>query len=543
MIDRQANDPGRIKLVEDGGTTPKYYYMEMADNPVTNRAGTPLNKANLLSDTTDAIVHGSTNEATHTVNTAFNELGTARVRPHDGKFYTFFPDLKHPYIDFSEHFGTSAKSHIVITKDYYVYQSTANGANSINFKIHSKSSTSTSTTFTLSGAAIVVNSIKSDPNENIVEIRYSEADVHSVCFVDVSNPTVYSNVTSQYGETMNPVMIRQGTIGANRYFWTFQNYYDNADQEYAICLRQYKITTTGFTNVNENVTPYISSAFSVSRMIYDSEYFYYFGDNYISLDDEDQNQSYKVFRWNINGLTNRKAFRVFNGSSRWTYDEWLRWTPYWIDETVENNAVTRTFYLRSGTGSQTVAYYLYSASIDEDDRKIIFTKLSNDAITDTITYAGHLDTTHVLFTGTSGSGASARSKNRIITVSSTSATIGALKTTTVMANDDLQSTPLISTTSRTKHSLSTTPFVAAGDISAVTVNGTNTVTTFHPIYQPYDISGEWIACSVFEIAHVVNNTNVTSWVISSPSYFTVLTTASEKSDIRYLPGYFREGRV
>ena len=85
MTDRQptqilANGAIRYGVYNEAGQLLRYEYMKREDAPTVE--GTPLNKANLLSDATAAkLWRGTTKPADPTVNDALNKLteGTARV--------------------------------------------------------------------------------------------------------------------------------------------------------------------------------------------------------------------------------------------------------------------------------------------------------------------------------------------------------------------------------------------------------------------------------------------------------------------------------
>lgn len=74
MTDRIPTHPGRVSLVPVPGETNKYD-MTMADEPVD--AGTPLNKANLLSDATAAAIGAVYGSTPSTPNEAFAALAGA----------------------------------------------------------------------------------------------------------------------------------------------------------------------------------------------------------------------------------------------------------------------------------------------------------------------------------------------------------------------------------------------------------------------------------------------------------------------------------
>lgn len=54
MKDRTPQSPGRVLITPEGGGAPFYATLQLADDPVDE--GTPLNKANLLPDTTAALM-------------------------------------------------------------------------------------------------------------------------------------------------------------------------------------------------------------------------------------------------------------------------------------------------------------------------------------------------------------------------------------------------------------------------------------------------------------------------------------------------------
>ena len=68
MRDRIPLDPGRVLITPEDGTAAFYAVMTRADNPT--QEGTPLNKASLLTDETEAALFGSA--ADRTVNQAFH---------------------------------------------------------------------------------------------------------------------------------------------------------------------------------------------------------------------------------------------------------------------------------------------------------------------------------------------------------------------------------------------------------------------------------------------------------------------------------------
>ena len=69
MKDRVSAKPGRVKLTPEDGSPAFYATMERADNPVEE--GTPLNKANLLTDATASKFGLS---ATATPNSVFSKI-------------------------------------------------------------------------------------------------------------------------------------------------------------------------------------------------------------------------------------------------------------------------------------------------------------------------------------------------------------------------------------------------------------------------------------------------------------------------------------
>lgn len=74
MKDRIPTYAGRVTLTPVAGQT-NTYTLAMADQPT--EAGTPLNKASLLSDTTAAAVNSATGTTPDTPNDAINLLATA----------------------------------------------------------------------------------------------------------------------------------------------------------------------------------------------------------------------------------------------------------------------------------------------------------------------------------------------------------------------------------------------------------------------------------------------------------------------------------
>ena len=551
MRDRQANDAGRIKLVEEGTTEQRYFYMQMADNPVSGYEGTPLNKANLLSDSADEAVFNAVNESTHTVSRAFQELGSSRVRPYDNKLYTLYPDLSHPYIEFSEQFGSDAKSHIVVTKDYYVYQTTTNATqNQISFKIVPRAGGSSST-FTLVPASMTtgqttVVSVKSDTNGNIVEIGYriqeSGAGTNEVCWFDASDPSAIKQISdfpnSNTSDTYQPHMITQQTSTTNTFFWVYMVQYDQTDSTWCWVIRRYSKSGTTFNQADESNRLWgVGYNYNVNRVICDDTYIYVFTDSYQSQDTANPNTgdyTYKVFRYPKNNLTTRLALRVFkiSGSTESAWNTPSTWFPLWIDDGV--------IYLRIKYTSNN-NNFLYAATIDDTEgvRTITYkllnsTPLNNTNNTNVENYMGHLDSTNVLMTGVTGSGSSERARFLIVTITSTSATYGGTGkygASTLIPDENQQLSPETSTAQRTKHILPTSPFIPAGKCGSIKVSGSTY--SFTPIYEAQSSWGVWNSCSVYSVGDIL--------IVSSPTHFTALRTSAEKSDIRYLPGYFREG--
>lgn len=70
MKDRVPQNPGRVLITPEGGGVPYYATVQWADNPV--EAGTPINKAALLSDATEVLLWGSA--ANRTVDEALQKL-------------------------------------------------------------------------------------------------------------------------------------------------------------------------------------------------------------------------------------------------------------------------------------------------------------------------------------------------------------------------------------------------------------------------------------------------------------------------------------
>lgn len=83
MKDRVSLYPGRVLITPEDGSTPYHATLTRADEPT--QEGTPLNKANLLTDATAAL-YGKTSTATpNTIFAAIKPLITAAQSAADGK--------------------------------------------------------------------------------------------------------------------------------------------------------------------------------------------------------------------------------------------------------------------------------------------------------------------------------------------------------------------------------------------------------------------------------------------------------------------------
>jgi len=535
MKDRTPTMAGRIRLSIGDETAPQYYYMAMADEP--SEPGTPLNKNTLLSDTADSSVFGSIN-ANHTVSDAFYELGSSRIRPYNNKLYTCYPDLDHPFIEFSEHFGKDAKSHIVVTKDYYVYQSSINTSYSSNpsitFKVFAKSNTSSpastfSITENVSDSMITVDSIKGDQNGNIIEIHYaitgSDSSVNTYSyFIDVSNTSNYYHTVESANQADRPYLLWQNST----YYWYYRNNKTQGSDDYRCFIARMKVSDfSSAGNAYELTGTSSDDRYGVSKIICDGTYFYIFTDHYSTPDSDTGNYTIKILRFKMDNLSISR-FRLYNDDTPWSISSKPTCIPHWIED--------GTFYIRvKDTSSQ---YHFYSASINEN--QIVFHRLSSTQMADTDTYIGHIASDKALFIGITGTNDT--SNFRVVSgITTSSATIGSKVTSSIVPNGDKQYNPVLPVRSKVKHILPSSPVIPAGVCGSI--EATDSYYKFKPIYAAQTAWNVWSSCSVYSVNHSVDNTDKISYIVSSPSQFTLLTTNNEKSDIRYLPGYFREGRV
>ena len=196
MHDRIPTIPGRVKLTKEGTSSPDYFIMEMADEPLNE--GTPLNKNTFLTDATEEIIFGEADDKT--VDEAFAELGGNRIRlatDADPKLYTAFLDLDNPFFDqkvsYKSYDDTTDYVEDVpfgCTKDYYFTLSfrSESGSNYADFKVYSRSNPDTLVrTVSVNGVTQSTLSIKQcSKNDNIIHCNHSAISGAAI-LVDLEN--------------------------------------------------------------------------------------------------------------------------------------------------------------------------------------------------------------------------------------------------------------------------------------------------------------------------------------------------------------------
>ena len=245
MQDRIPTMPGRVKLTKEGTSSPEYFYMEMADEPAAGNEGTPLDKAHLLTDTTEQLIFGDVEE--RSVNEALADLGGNRLRFSSSaspSTYTAYPYTSRPWVHLKD-YKSFGSSNIAVTKDYIVEIS------GTNVNVYSRSNPSTLVRTISSGFSTIMSFTFANIYHNVIQLYGSDSnDNHDYSLVDLERGTTGYKRTagSAYGYVI---------YVDNDYIYVCQGVTDLYD---AFPIRIAQVSRSGYSSsVRKDIGGYSSS--------------------------------------------------------------------------------------------------------------------------------------------------------------------------------------------------------------------------------------------------------------------------------------------